>query len=87
MPDDDIVKNIQIAENILNTIKERSENCDPNIVYSLSELQTTTDKLFKKYGDITKDRSLQHKFSMIIADSETYRGKFTYNCDCRSKSR
>ena len=81
MINDDITKDIQTAEGLVDRIKQRSQNCDPNIVYSLNELQTITDKLFKKFGDISKDRSLHYRFNQFIMNTETYRGNLTYNCD------
>lgn len=87
MSDNEIIKDIESAENLVNRIWDRSRRCDPNIVYPLMELQTITDRLFKKYDDIKADRSLNFRFNEIIKNSETYRGDFTYNCDCRSKSK
>lgn len=84
---DEIIKDIKIAESLVNRVKQRSQDCDPNIVYSLSELQTITDRLFKIRDEIVKDRSLNYRFNEIIKDTETYRGNFTYNCSCKPKSK
>lgn len=53
--EDKINKDISTLESLVEMIKERSKNCDPNIVYPLGEYQTVVDRLFTKYEDIRKD--------------------------------
>lgn len=85
MTNDEIVKDIQMAENIANRMKQKAHNCDPDIIYIFGELRTITDRLFTKYNDISKDRSLQVRFNDIIKNTETFTGEFTYNCNCKAK--
>jgi hypothetical protein len=87
MANDIVQKNIKDAENLLNIIKYRSQNCNSNIVYPLSDLRIIIDNLFKNYTDISKDRSLYRKFHEIIKWNDTYKGEFANNCKCVSKKK
>lgn len=51
---DGINKDISILEDLVGSIRERSKNCDPSILYPLGQYQTVIDRLFTKYEDIRK---------------------------------
>lgn len=85
MVDDRIIKNIKNAENLINVIKERSQICDSNIVYPISELRIIIDNLFKNHHELSKDRSLYIRFHEIIKNNDTYKGDFAHNCICIKK--
>lgn len=83
--DDQISKEMTILEDLVGSIRERSENCDPNILYPLGQYQTIVDRLFTKYEDISKDPKYKTRFNSLVKSFETYRGEFTSNCTCKKK--
>lgn len=82
---DKINEDMSKLENLVGMIRERSKNCDPNIVYPLGEYQTVVDRLFTKYGEIREDPRHSTRFNILVKDFETYRGEYTYDCVCQKK--
>ncbi len=83
--EDKIIEDMSILENLVGRIRERSKNCDPNIVYPLGEYQTVVDRLFTQYDEIREDPRYKTRFNMLINNFETYRGEYTYGCICQKK--
>lgn len=82
---DEIDKNMSILEGLVESIRGRSKNCDPNIVYPLGQYQTVVDRLFTKYEDISKNPKYHTRFNILVKNFETYRGEYTYDCVCQKK--
>ncbi len=83
--EDKINKDMSILENLVGRIRERSKNCDPNILYPLGEYQTIVDRLFTQYDEIRKDPGHKTRFNILTNNFETYRGQYTSDCICQKK--
>ncbi len=83
--DDQINKDMSTLEDLVGSIRERSKNCDPNIVYPLGLYQTAVDRLFTKYEEISKDPKYKTRFNILVKSFETYLGEYTSECICQKK--
>ena len=83
--EEQIIKDMSLLEDFVGSIRERSKKCDPNIVYPLEQYQTTVDRLFTRYEDISKDPKYKNRFNILVKDFETYRGEYAGECICRKK--
>jgi hypothetical protein len=83
--EDQIDKDMFTLEDLVGSIRERSKNCDPNILYPLGQYQTVVDRLFTKYEDISKDPKYKTRFNLLVKSFETYRGEFTSECICMKR--
>lgn len=83
--EDKINKDMSTLESLVEMIRERSKNCDPNIVYPLEQYQTVVDRLFIKYEDIREDPRYKTRFDILIKNFGTYRGEYTSDCICQKK--
>lgn len=72
-------------EDLVGSIRERAEKCDPSILYPLGQYQTVVDRLFTKYEDISKDPKYKTRFNILVKNFETYREEFTSDCTCTKK--
>ena len=83
--EDQINKDMSTLEDLVGSIRERAKNCDPNIIYPLGQYQTVVDRLFTKYEEIREDPKYKNRFNILVKDFETYRGEYTYECECQKK--
>ena len=63
--EDRINTDMSILEDLVESIRERSKNCDPNIVYPLGQYQTVVDRLFTKYGEIRENPRYKIRFNIL----------------------